>query len=85
MTWMRVSVVRSDKFGSLLSLCNVACAASSIVMLVNSDSTSKEIITSSASMVCLLMMFANSPEFLTVKSELPIKGDKILAKKPDRS
>ena len=85
---MGVNVVRSGKFESLLSLCNVACnpcSASSIGMLVNSDSTSKDIITSSASMVCLLMMFANSPEFLTVKFELPIKEDKILTKKPDRS
>ena len=42
------------------------------------DCASNDIITLSASMACLLM-FANSPEFLTVKLELPVKGDKIVA------
>ena len=46
MTWMGVSVVRSSKFGLLLSLFNVSCTVSSIRMLVNSDSMSKDIITS---------------------------------------
>ena len=58
--------MRSCRLGSLLSLCNVASTVSSIRTLVSSDSTSKDIITSSVWMVSLLMMFANSPEFFTV-------------------
>ena len=64
--WVSVSALQSSRLGSLLSLCNAACAVSSIGTLVNSDSTSKDIITSSVWMVSLLMMFANSPEFFTV-------------------
>ena len=64
--WVGVSAVRSGRLGSLLSLCNATCTVSSIGTLVNSDSTSKDIIASSVWMVSLLMMFANSPEFITV-------------------
>ena len=64
--WVGVSAVRSGKLRSLLRLCNAACTVSSIGTLVNSDSTSKDIIASSVGMVSLLIMFANSPEFFTV-------------------
>ena len=63
----------------------MACTESSIGMLENSNSASKDIMTSFGSDVYLLMMFGNSPEFLTLKFQLPVKGDKILVRKPDRS
>ena len=63
--WVGVSTVQSGRLRSLLSLCNTACTVSSIGTLVNSDSTSKNIITLSVWMVSLLIMFANSSEFFT--------------------
>ena len=47
-------MVRYARLGSFSSFCNAACTAVSIGTLVNSDSTSKDTMISSSSIVSLL-------------------------------
>ena len=72
-----VSVVRSARPGSFSSFCSVACTAVSIGTLVNSDSTSKDTMISLSKIVSLLTV---DTELVTVYSDFPVKGDRMLAK-----
>ena len=75
-----VSMVRSARFGSFSSFCSAACTAASIGTLVNSDSTSKDTMISLSRIVALLTVDMKWAELITVYSDFPVKGDKMLAK-----
>ena len=75
-----VSVVRSARLGSFSSFCSAACTAASIGTLVNSDSTSKDTMISLSRIVALLTVDMKWAELITVYSDFPVKGDKMLAK-----
>ena len=75
-----VSVVRSARFESFSSFCSAACTAASIRTLVNSDSTSKNTMISLSEIVSLLTVDTTWVELVTVYSDFPVKGDKMLAK-----
>ena len=75
-----VSVERSATLGSFSSFCSAACTAASIGTLVNSDSTSKDTMISLSRVVSLLTVDTKRAELVTVYSEFPVKGDKMLAK-----
>ena len=75
-----VSLVRSARLGSFSSFCSAACTAASIGTLVNSDSTSKDTMISLSKIVSLLTVDSKRAELVTVYSEFPVKGDKMLAK-----
>ena len=75
-----VSVVRSARQGPFSSFCSAACTAASIGTLVNSDSTSKDTMISLSKIVSLLTVDTKRAELVTVYSEFPVKGDKMLAR-----
>ena len=75
-----VSVVRSARLGSFSSFCSAACTAASIGTLVNSDSTSKDTMISLSKIVSLLTVDTKWAELVTVYSDFPVKGDRMLAK-----
>ena len=75
-----VSVVRSARLGSFSSFCSAACTAASIGTLVNSDSTSKDTMISLSKIVSLLTVDTKRAELVTVYSEFPVKGDKMLVR-----
>ena len=77
--------MRFSMSGSVSNFRRVACMAPSIGTLMNSDSTSKDTMSSLSRIFSLLMMDEKLAELVAVKSELPDKGDKILAKKADKS
>ena len=75
-----VSVVRSERFGSFSSFCNAVCIAASIGTLVNSDSTSTDTMISLSKIVSLLTVDTKWAELVTVYSDFPVKGDRMLTK-----
>ena len=75
-----VSVVPSARLGSFSSFYSAVCTAASIGTLVNSDSTSKDIMISLSRIVSLLTVDTKWAELVTVYSYFPVKGDKMLAK-----
>ena len=75
-----ISVVRSARQGSFSIFWGAACTAASIGTLVNSDSTSKDTMISLSRIVSLLTVDRKRAELVTVYSEFPVKGDKMLAK-----
>ena len=66
--------------GSSSSFCSAACTAASKATSVNRDSMSKDTMISLSRIVSLLMMDTKRAELDTMKSELPFKEDKMLAK-----
>ena len=76
-----VSLVGSASFGSFSSFCSAVCTAASIETLVNSDSTSKDTMISLSKIVSLLTVDTKWAELVTVYSDFPVKGDKMLASK----
>ena len=75
-----LSVVWSARLGSFSSFCSAACTSASIGTLVNSNSTSKDTMISLSKIVSLLTVDTMWAELVTVYSDFPIKGDKMLAK-----
>ena len=69
-----------QSLGSFSSCCSAACTAASIGTLVNSDSTSKDTMISLSRIVALLTVDMKWAELITVYSDFPVKGDKMLAK-----
>ena len=66
--------------GSFSTFCSAASTTASIGTLVNSDSTSKDTMISLSRIVSLLTVDTKWAELVTVYSDFPVKGDKILAK-----
>ena len=77
--------MRSARLGSFSSFCSAACTAASIGTLVNSDSTSKDTMISLSRIVALLTVDMKWAELITVYSDFPVKGNKMLAKSADKS
>ena len=75
-----ISVVRSVRLGSFSSLRSAARTAASIGTSVSSDSTSKDTMISLSRIVSLLTVDTKWAELVTVYSDFPVKGDKMLAK-----
>ena len=75
-----ISVVRSARLGSFSSLRSAARTAASIGTSVSSDSTSKDTMISLSRIVSLLTVDTKWAELVTVYSDFPVKGDKMLAK-----
>ena len=75
-----VSVVQSARFRSFSSFCGAVCTTASIGTLVNSDSTSKDTMISLSKIVSLLTVDTKWAELVTVYSDFPVKGDRMLAK-----
>ena len=75
-----ISVVRSARLGSFSSLRRAARTAASIGTSVSSDSTSKDTMISLSRIVSLLTVDTKWAELVTVYSDFPVKGDKMLAK-----
>ena len=68
------------RLGSFSTFCSAASTTASIGTLVNSDSTSKDTMISLSRIVSLLTVDTKWAELVTVYSDFPLKGDKILAK-----
>ena len=68
------------RLGLFSSFCSAACTVMSIGTLVNSDFTSKNAMISLSKIVSLLTVDTKWAELVTVYSDLPVKGDKMLAK-----
>ena len=62
------------------SFCSAACTVVSIGTLVNSDFTSKDTMISLSKIVSLLTVDTKWAELVTVYSDFPVKGNKMLAK-----
>ena len=71
-----VSVVRSARFGSFSSFCSAVCTAASI----GTDSTSKDTMISLSKIISLLTVDTKWAELVSVYSDFPVKGDRMLAK-----
>ena len=69
-----------SRLGLFSSFCSAACTVVSIGTLVNSDFTSKNAMISLSKIVLLLTVDTKWAELVTVYSDLPVKGDKMLAK-----
>ena len=69
-----------SRLGLFSSFCSAACTVVSIGTLVNSDFTSKNTMISLSKIVSLLTVDTKWVELVTVYSDLPVKGDKMLAK-----
>ena len=69
-----------SRLGLFSSFCSAACTVVSIGTLVNSDFTSKNTMISLSKIVSLLTVDTKWAELVTVYSDLPVKGDKMLAK-----
>ena len=69
-----------SRLGLFSSFCSAACTVVSIGTLVNSDFTSKNAMISLSKIVSLLTVDTKWAELVTVYSDLPVKGDKMLAK-----
>ena len=69
------------RLGSFSTFCSAACTAASIGTLVNSDSTSKDTMISLSKIVSLLTVDTKWAELVTVYSDFPVKGGKMLASK----
>ena len=77
--------MRSARLGSFSSFCSATCTAASIGTLVNSDSTSNDTMISLSKIVSLLTVETKWAELVTVYSDFPVKGNKMLAKSADKS
>ena len=69
-----------SRLGLFSSFCSAACTVVSIGTLVNSDFTSKNTMISLSKIVSLLTVDTKWAELVTVYSDSPVKGDKMLAK-----
>ena len=69
-----------SRLGLFSSFCSAACTVVSIGTLVNSDFTSKNTMISLSKIVSLLTVDTKWAELVTVYSDFPVKGDKMLAK-----
>ena len=69
-----------SRLGLFSSFCSAACTVVSIATLVNSDFTSKNTMISLSKIVSLLTVDTKWAELVTVYSDFPVKGDKMLAK-----
>ena len=69
-----------SRLGLFSSFCSAACTVVSIGTLVNSDFTSKDTMISLSKIVSLLTVVTKWAELVTVYSDFPVKGDKMLAK-----
>ena len=69
-----------SRLGLFSSFCSAACTVVSIGTLVNSDFMSKNTMISLSKIVSLLTVDTKWAELVTVYSDLPVKGDKMLAK-----
>ena len=69
-----------SRLGLFSSFCSAACTVVSIGTLVNSYFTSKDTMISLSKIVSLLTVDTKWAELVTVYSDFPVKGDKMLAK-----